>query len=292
MASGVLSHHFGFAGHLQALTPSNEGVFPAHVHAEIELNLVLEHGLTYLFAGRAVHFPAGRWLAYWAAMPHRVLTVPRPSALAWITVPIATFLTWSSPRLASRLLGGEIVLEPCERPGSRQQASDWISAVQVGSGEPQRRIACLEIEALLRRLDLDGVALERRERPAVAAETARQPAYDDAPLAPQAVEAVEAMCGWLAESYQEAVAVADCARAVGMHPSYAMTVFRRTCGMTIWQYLTRLRLAHAQRLLLTTDQDVLSIALAAGFGSQARFYVAFKRAFRTTPAAFRRSQLG
>jgi AraC-like DNA-binding protein len=56
------------------------------------------------------------------------------------------------------------------------------------------------------------------------------------------------------------------------------------------QYLERLRLTHTQRLLLTSDHDVLTIALDAGFGSLARSYVAFKRAFGETPPAYRRAR--
>ncbi|MBA3685836.1 MAG: helix-turn-helix domain-containing protein [Planctomycetes bacterium] len=100
------------------------------------------------------------------------------------------------------------------------------------------------------------------------------------------------MAGWLATHYRDDVDISACAAAVGLHPGYAMTAFRRACGTTIRQYLERLRLAHAQRLLVLSDDDVLGIALAAGFGSLARFYVAFRRAHGTTPAAWRRAQRG
>ena len=96
------------------------------------------------------------------------------------------------------------------------------------------------------------------------------------------------MAQFVAEHYTESVRVADIAEVAGLHPNYAMNLFRRTCGMTLWQYLTRLRLSHAQRLLLTSDRGVLDIAMDAGFGSQARFYVVFKQAYGVTPAAFRR----
>jgi len=43
----------------------------------------------------------------------------------------------------------------------------------------------------------------------------------------------------------------------------------------VWEYLTRLRVSHAQRLLITTDLKVLDIAMESGFASVAPFYAAF-----------------
>jgi AraC-like DNA-binding protein len=82
--------------------------------------------------------------------------------------------------------------------------------------------------------------------------------------------------------------MAEVAQAVGLHPNYAMSLFRRECGVTIWQYLLRLRLSHAQVLLLTSDKSVLSIALESGFGSLPRFYAAFSRESGMSPGEYRR----
>jgi transcriptional regulator GlxA family with amidase domain len=67
-----------------------------------------------------------------------------------------------------------------------------------------------------------------------------------------------------------------------------MMLFRRECGLAIWQYLTRLRVSHAQVELLCTDKTVLSIALDAGFGSLARFYAAFQKECGLAPGEYRK----
>src|SRR3954470_1630444 len=82
----------GFAGDCARL--SGPVAMREHAHVEIELNLVLDGRMHYLFAGRAVEFPEARWLAYWAALPHRVLRVDGVCRLFWFTVPVATFLGW------------------------------------------------------------------------------------------------------------------------------------------------------------------------------------------------------
>jgi AraC-like DNA-binding protein len=52
-------------------------------------------------------------------------------------------------------------------------------------------------------------------------------------------------------------------------------------------YITEQRLSHARRLLATTEDKVVDVALAAGFGSVSRFHAAFLRGCRQTPRRFR-----
>ena len=92
----------------------------------------------------------------------------------------------------------------------------------------------------------------------------------------------------MAANYKDDISTTDIGHAVGLHPNYAMTLFRRECGMSIWQYLIRLRLSQAQLMLLTTDKTVLAIALESGFGSLARFYAAFTRECGISPGEFRK----
>jgi AraC family transcriptional regulator, melibiose operon regulatory protein len=263
---------FGLMGKVVTLTPRSE---PQHVHGEIELNLVTGGPLRYLFGGRALEFPSGRWIAYWASLPHCVITVQQPCEMIWFTVPVASFLTWDDGGLAARLFAGELVAEAVARAGARDHGVE-IAAALLGDAR-RRRIAELEIEALTRRLALDARTL------APALGKARR-------KAPAATGTVQRMAAWLSEHYRDDVSVAACAVAAKVHPGYGMTAFHAATGTTVRQYLERLRLTHAQRLLLTSDQDVLTIALDAGFGSLARFYVAFKRAFGETPAAYRRAR--
>ena len=77
-------------------------------------------------------------------------------------------------------------------------------------------------------------------------------------------------------------------RHVGLHPNYAMALFRGTFGATLVKYITQLRLSHAQRLLVTTGDLILNIALTSGLGSLSRFNEAFRQAFSCTPREYRR----
>lgn len=51
--------------------------------------------------------------------------------------------------------------------------------------------------------------------------------------------------------------------------------------------MTRLRLAEAARLRLSTDRRVLHIVIAVGFENASHFSVQFKRDYGMTPLAYR-----
>ncbi len=102
----------------------------------------------------------------------------------------------------------------------------------------------------------------------------------------------EAMAGLIAERYAEPLRIEQIAAAVALHPHYAMQLFRRSFGVSIGVYLTQQRIAHAQRLLATTEQSILMIAFEVGFASASRFYAAFQAHCRLTPRAYRQRMLG
>jgi transcriptional regulator GlxA family with amidase domain len=62
-----------------------------------------------------------------------------------------------------------------------------------------------------------------------------------------------------------------------LHPDYAVTLFRKTFGVGLVNYLTQHRLTHAQRLLAITNHKIARIAFKSGFGSLSRFYHIFTR---------------
>ena len=79
------------------------------------------------------------------------------------------------------------------------------------------------------------------------------------------------------------------AEAIGAHPKYLIQSFKRTYGIGIWDYVMRMRIAHSQRQLLTTNQPVDVVADACGFRTVSAFYRAFSRfSDGISPARFRR----
>lgn len=248
---------------------------PMHRHREIEINLVRRGSMTYLFRGERVEVVPGRLTVFWAAMPHQVVSVEPDTFFHCAHLPLATFLRWQLPgRFNQALLGGEIALEPdADRAGEDLACfARWNEDLRSPSPET-RRIVLLEMEARLCRLAL---AVGRRTAAPV------RPASSSGET-----DKVERMAALVAERCREPLTVHEIATHVGLHPKYAMTLFRRQCGVTLGDYLTQQRLAQAQRLLATTDAKIVDIAFESGFGSVSRFYEVFERFCGQSPRSYR-----
>jgi transcriptional regulator GlxA family with amidase domain len=85
----------------------------------------------------------------------------------------------------------------------------------------------------------------------------------------------------------EDITVDQIADAVGRNHDHVMQCFRRTCGVTLWEYVTRVRVAEARRLLTATDLPILTVCHRSGFSSTSRLYDAFSRYCGQTPGQFR-----
>lgn len=86
--------------------------------------------------------------------------------------------------------------------------------------------------------------------------------------------------------------LAELAQAVGVHPVTLARAFRRTVGCTVGEYLRRLRVERAAEQLVSGDDSLAEIALAAGFADQSHFSNVFRRRTGVSPSAFRRESRG
>lgn len=102
---------------------------------------------------------------------------------------------------------------------------------------------------------------------------------------------VEQIAVYIVRNYRNPLKVSDVSRAVGLHPDYANTIFRKAFGCTIYEYLTGERIANAQRLLLTTDKGVTEISSSCGFNSVSSFNAAFLKITGCTPREFRKRNM-
>ena len=75
----------------------------------------------------------------------------------------------------------------------------------------------------------------------------------------------------------------------GLSSFHFLRSFRAVTGQTPRQVVIATRLRAAAALLRSTRRPVLAIAFAVGFGDASHFSASFTRAFRLSPAAYRRS---
>ena len=81
----------------------------------------------------------------------------------------------------------------------------------------------------------------------------------------------------------------EVARLVGMAYSYFRREFKDRTGFSPHQYLQRLRLEKARRVMGTTAEPIKSIADRLGFSSPFHFSAAFKKEFGISPHHWRRA---
>ena len=71
------------------------------------------------------------------------------------------------------------------------------------------------------------------------------------------------------------------------NPSYFSRVFKERFGITLADYLTKERTAHAAKLLLETDYTTEHIATICGYGDKSTLYRAFRKEYSVTPSEYR-----
>jgi len=78
-------------------------------------------------------------------------------------------------------------------------------------------------------------------------------------------------------------------RRIGMSRSAFASRFKHLVGMTVMDYITKLRMQRARELLVNDQLSLLQIAKKVSYKSEAAFNRAFKRQFNQNPGKLRRS---
>lgn len=73
-----------------------------------------------------------------------------------------------------------------------------------------------------------------------------------------------------------------------MNPSYFSTLFKKYNGISLFQYILKIRISLAVDLLKASDYTVLHIANLCGFNTPANFYKCFRRFTGKNPSFFRK----
>lgn len=250
-----------------------------HMHSQVELNFVLEGAMTYWFDGRRLTVSQGRLALFWGMIPHQVVDIAEPTRFVCLYIPMSVFLGLPSlSRFRDAVFRGAMIEAMEIRPFDREIFLRWREELMSGDASLEQ-IVRDEVTARVRRLDREGW----RDLRAVGSAIALPDRHEAERRLP-----IEKMARFISEHSLEAISAVDVARSAGVHPNYAMTLFKRVIGQTIAQAIVRQRLDTAQSLLIGTDMPVTTIAFESGFGSLSRFYEAFGRRFGMRPNAYRR----
>lgn len=93
---------------------------------------------------------------------------------------------------------------------------------------------------------------------------------------------------YIEKHYMEAISIADVAAGVGFSVNYMRSIFKRSRGMTIQNYLVEYRLKAACDLLRNTSNTVSKVGQMVGYSNTSYFCAAFLKRYGKTPSEWRR----
>ena len=100
---------------------------------------------------------------------------------------------------------------------------------------------------------------------------------------------VRLACEYIDKNYQEDINLNKISNYVSLSKNYFCTIFKKETGITIWDYLIRIRMEEAKKMLLETEQKTYEISELVGYDDPSYFGRLFKKYTGFTPIEFRDS---
>ena len=250
-----------------------------HWHAQVEVNFVYSGSIEYRMQGHTVRLGAGDLALFWGGLPHQLTDASEDAHYIAIHLPLIHFFRLRlPPALTHKLIHGATLVNAERDDTDRQSFARWAKYMSAPN-DTQRTHA---IDELLLRIDRMQFEPYRLVEPAGLAEGATNP------LDLQGFHNIGSICAFISDNFREDIDAVDIALSADIHPKYAMSVFKKSTGMTLNEYVNLLRLSYAQAKLLSDNDNVLRIAMDSGFGSLSAFNKSFRKISGMSPSDYRR----
>ncbi|PSH62385.1 helix-turn-helix domain-containing protein [Phyllobacterium sophorae] len=249
-----------------------------HWHAQVEVNYIVRGSVHYRMNDHAIRLNAGDMCLFWGGQPHQMDDSSDDSIYAGAHLPLVHFFRMRLPEtVPSRLMQGQTLVTSATDAADAENFARWFRYVR--SGDPAK-VEHAVSELLLR---IERVCFEPFH---MVPESRDTPCIDQS--SQQSSRAVARMCDFIAANFLQEIDSADISLSVNLHPKYAMSVFKKSTGMTLNSYVSLLRLSYAQAMLLKDEVNVLQVAMDSGFGSLSAFNKSFRNIAGMSPSDFRR----
>ena len=93
---------------------------------------------------------------------------------------------------------------------------------------------------------------------------------------------------YVTDHFNEDIHLPDLAKKLGINQNYASQIFPKYIGITFSEFLNKIRINHAAKLLKTTTYSIANIAFACGYNSLCTFNRIYKKYMNVTPSQFRK----
>jgi AraC-like DNA-binding protein len=250
-----------------------------HWHAQVEVNFVYAGSIEYKMHGHTMRLAAGDLALFWGGLPHQVTDVSDDAFYIAIHLPLIHFFRLRlPPDIVHKLTHGAALVTAAADETDGANFDRW--ARYMASDLAERREHA--IDELLLRIDRMRFEPYRLVEPVGLADG------ETAPVDMQSFHNIGSICEFISENFREDIDAVDIAGSVDIHPKYAMSVFKKSTGMTLNEYVNLLRLSYAQAMLLRDNVNVLRVAMESGFGSLSAFNKSFRKISGMSPSDFRR----
>jgi len=249
-----------------------------HRHDEIEILFFPNRNPTTVrFGAQIIEIQPEQTVLFWGAIPHQLMHIGEENLQYWVALPPETFLYFDlSPSIVRDVMNGKILVESDQELRSIDLASYPVWKREASSLQQDvRQTLLMSLESRLRRF-----------RPMAASADSLHPPQPKL-LVHKNKNAFKSMYDYITLNFRNPIDVKSIAKAAGLHPNYAISLFKEKCGINISTLITMLRVYEAQRLILTTDQKIVDIAMDTGFNSMSNFYKSFKKVTHKNPSDYR-----
>ena len=103
---------------------------------------------------------------------------------------------------------------------------------------------------------------------------------------------IKDVCDYISENYEKELTTEKIAEVFSFSRCYLSTLFRKSTGTTLYDYLVCYRLNKAKTLLTESAFSVEEIAEKTGFKESGTFIRTFKRKEKITPLQYRKNFFG
>ncbi|PRR85258.1 response regulator transcription factor [Clostridium luticellarii] len=100
-------------------------------------------------------------------------------------------------------------------------------------------------------------------------------------------DTIKSILKYIDNNFSSQINLTSAANFVHLNPQYLSRYFKQKTGVTFIQYVTRLRLEKAKKLLITTDKSITQVALEAGYLDVAYFSKVFLKNEKLSPHKFK-----
>lgn len=244
-----------------------------HRHDEIQFGFYANGPVDYQVGGEVYSIQPSECVLFWAAIPHLLINSPPQNVQYWLTIPLDIFISWGLPEdFTHKILNGRMLKadHTTLRELDRLRFQIWKNDFAKGD-EEFIDVVSLAVESRIRRFRLE----LKDDQPA-----SRSIDVEDRSLFTNVYD-------YISKNFYHDINVTDIAEHAGVHPNYLMTAFKKSCGQSIGNVITMLRIYEAQRLLTTSNMKIIDIAMESGFGSLSNFYNCFKKHCGKAPKKYR-----